>query len=126
MWRWTSGRDTRRRSGRGGKSPAGPSPQGELLTLLPLLLDQECVRQHHQDAVAMEPRPQSTLVLVPPQQSLRLLVELLHGIAPVSILHHLLPPGLGSEVAPVVLPLVLLTQRRSLAEQPTRPPLSGR
>src|SRR5262249_57385689 len=122
--RWNSGRDRRLRSGRGGKSPAGPPPQGHLLPLLPLLLDQEAVGQHHQDAVAVEPRPQPPLVLVPAQEPLGLLVELLHPGTPVGVLHHLLQRHLGPEVAPVVLPLLLPRPRRPLPYQPAPQPLA--
>src|SRR5262245_30595078 len=108
MRRCTSGRDTRRRSGRGGKNPAGTPSQGYLLPVLPFLLDQETVGQQHQHTVAVEPRPQPPLVLVPTQQTLGLLVKLLHAIAAVGILHHLLQRRRGTEVAPVVLPLFLV------------------
>src|SRR6516225_6382875 len=107
MRRCTSGRDTRLRSGRGGKSPTGTSPQGYLLPLLPFLLDQETVSQHHYHTVAVEAGPQPPLILVPAQQSLGLLVKLLHAPAAVRVLHHLLQRRRGAEVAPVVLPLVL-------------------
>src|SRR5262249_54105363 len=82
MRRCTSGSGRRRRSGRGGKSPTGTSPQAYLLPVLPFLFDQEAVRQHHQHTVAVEPRPQPALVLVPAQQFLGLLVELFHSPAP--------------------------------------------
>src|SRR5215813_8291479 len=118
MRRWISGRGKRLRSGRGGKSPAGASPPGYLLPLLPLLLDQEAVGEHHQDAVAVEAGPQPALVLVPAQQPLGLLVELLHPVAPVRVLRHRRQGRLGAEVAPVVLPLVLLALRRPLPYQP--------
>src|SRR5262245_639218 len=124
--RWTSGRDRRLRSGRGGKSPAGPPPQGHLLAVLELLLDQEAVGQHHQHAVAVEARPQPPLVLVPAQEPLGLLVELLHPRTPVGVLHHLLQRRLLPEVAPVVLPLLLPAPRRPLADQPARKPLALR
>src|SRR5919205_420651 len=118
MRRCTSGRGTRRRSGRGGKSPTGTAPQGYLLPLLPLLDDQEGVGQHDQHAVAVEARPQPPLVLVPAQQPLGPLVELLYPVAAVRVLHQLLQRRLGAEVAPVVLPLVLLpAARRPRADQ---------
>src|SRR5436309_3527401 len=123
MRRCTSGRGTRRRSGRGGKSPTGTAPQGYLLPVLPLLEDQEAVGQHHQHTVAVEARPQPPLVLVPAQQSLGLLVELLHPVAAVGVLHHPLQRRVGAEVAPVVLPLILLlAARRPFADQPARHP----
>src|SRR5215813_4533841 len=106
--RWTSGRDTRLRSGRGGKSPARAPARGYLLPLLPLLDDQETVGQQHQHTVAVKAGPQPALVLVPAQQPLGLLVELLHPVAPVRVLHHLPQGRRGAEVAPVVPPLVLL------------------
>ena len=56
IWRCTSGSDTRRRSGRGGKSPPRSARAGSLLPLLPLLPDQEAVRQHHAHRVPVEAR----------------------------------------------------------------------
>src|SRR5512142_1937431 len=87
-WRCTSGSETRRRSGRGGKRPACPSTPAPLLSLLPLLSDQEAVGQHHTDRMPMESRPQPPLVLVPTQQTLGLLVVSLHPVPPVRVLHH--------------------------------------
>ena len=45
--RCTSGSDSRRRSGRGGKSPPQASRAGSFLALSPLLPDQKTVGQHH-------------------------------------------------------------------------------
>src|SRR5262245_16087547 len=120
--RWISGRDRRLRSGRGGKRPALRAAPALPLPVLPLLRDQEAVSQHHQHAVAVEALPQPALVLVPAQQPLGLLVVLLHPVAPVRVLGHLPQARLGAEVAPVVLPLVLLARRRPLADQPARHP----
>ena len=107
IWRCTSGSDTRRRSGRGGKSPPRSSRAGSLLPLLPLLPDQEAVRQHHAHRVPVEARPQPALILVPAQQPLGLLVVLLHPVPPVRVLHHPLQRHLRPEVAPVVPPLAV-------------------
>src|SRR4051812_21397343 len=87
-WRCTSGSGTRRRSGRGGKRPAGPPPPAPRLPLLPLPPDQIAVRQHHGHGVAVEPRPQPPLVLVPAQEPLGFLVELFHPVPPVGVLDH--------------------------------------
>src|SRR5439155_17975818 len=122
-WRCTSGRDTRRRSGRGGKSPPRSSRAGALLPLLPLMPDQEAVRQHHADRVAVEARPQPPLVLVPAQQPLGFLVILLHPVPPVGILHHLLQRRLRAEVAPEVAPLPI---GAILPDQPADPPRAVR
>src|SRR5437660_12670420 len=83
--RWIAGSATRRRSRRGGKSPAGSTPPGTLRTLLPLLPHQEAVGQHHSHGVAVEPRPQPPLILVPAQQPLALLVVLLHPVTPIVV-----------------------------------------
>ena len=86
--RWTCGRGTRRRSLRGGKSSTGATTSPPSLPLLPLPPHQVAVGQHHRHRMPVEPGPQPPLVLVPAQQPLRLLVELLHPIAPVGVLHH--------------------------------------
>src|SRR3954452_11935644 len=98
-WRWTSGNDSRRRSGRGGKSPPRSSRAGSLLPLLPLAPDQEAVRQHHADRVPVEARPQPPLVLIPAEQPLRFLMILLHPVPAVGVLHHLLQRRVRAEVA---------------------------
>src|SRR5215471_14886349 len=123
MRRWTSGRGWRLRSGRGGKRPARPAAPAHPLALLELLPDQEAVCQHDQHAVAVEPCPQPALILVPAQQPLGLLVELLDPIAPVRVLHHPLHRHLRAEVAPVVAPLAVAAV---LADQPAYPPLALR
>src|SRR4051794_39948406 len=107
MRRCTSGSGTRLRSGRGGKRPALPPAPAHPLPLLPLLLDQEAVGQHHQHRVPMEARPQPPLVLVPARQPLGLLVVLLHPVPPVGVLHQ--PPQRHplAEVAPEVTPLAV-------------------
>src|SRR5579864_7797663 len=87
--RWISGSGNRRRSGRGGKSPAGTAPPSLLHPLLVLLPHQEAIGQHHHHRVAVEARPQPPLILVPAQKALGLLVELLHPVSAVRVTHHL-------------------------------------
>src|SRR5512135_84118 len=101
--RCTSGNGSRRRSGRGGKSPAGSTPPGCLLPLTPLQPHQEAGGQHHTDRMPMEPRPQPPLILVPAQQTLGLLVISLHPVPPVRVLDHLIQCCVRPEVAPVIL-----------------------
>src|SRR5512143_1354475 len=120
-WRCTSGSDTRRRSGRGGKRPAGTTTPALLLPLMPLLPDQEAVGQHHTDRMPMEPRPQPALVLVPAQQALGLLGVPLHPVPPVRVLDHRRQRLLRPEVTPVILLLPALTTPRPLPDQPAQP-----
>src|SRR5215831_1419461 len=121
-WRCTSGSATRRRSGRGGKRPARTTTPALLLSLLPLPPDQVAVRQHHGHGVAVEPRPQTALVLVPAQQPLGLLVVPLHPVPPVGILGHRGQGHRRTEVAPVVLPARLLARRLPLTDEPAEVP----
>ena len=116
-WRCTSGSDTRRRSGRGGKSPPRSSRAGSLSPSLPLLPDQEAVRQHHTHRLPVEAPPEPALILVPAQQPLGLLMILLHPVPPVRILHQPLQRHLRTEVAPGV---PALTVRGILTDQPAR------
>src|SRR3954447_7601632 len=116
--RCTAGRVTRRRSARGGKSPPGPSQAGLLVPFSVLLPHQETVGQHHADGVAVEATPSSSLVLVPAQESLRLLVVLLHPVPPVCVLHHRFQRHPSAEVAPVVSPLPI---GGILANEPAQP-----
>src|SRR5262249_4817305 len=101
MRRWTSGKGSRLRSGRGGKRPTLSATPACPLPLPPLLPPQEAVRQHHRDRVPVDPLPQPTLVLVPAQQPLGLLVVLLHPVPPVAVLDQPLQGYPGAEVAPV-------------------------
>src|SRR5512135_1819435 len=117
-WRWTSGSVNRCRSGRGGKSPPRSSRAGSFLPPLPLLPDQEAVRQHHAHGVPLEALPQPALILVPAPQSLGLFVILLHPVSPVRVLHQPLQRHLRPEVAPVVPALAV---RGLLPNQPARP-----
>src|SRR5512135_2953714 len=112
-WRCTSGSGTRRRSGRGGKRPAGTTTPAPLRPLMPLLPDQGAVGPHHTDRMPMKPRPQPALVLVPAQQALGLLVVPLHPVPPVRVLDHRRQRHLRPEVTPVILRLPGLTTRAS-------------
>src|SRR5579871_3753123 len=114
--RCTSASGLRLRSARGGKSLPRSSPQAPPLPLLILLPDQKAVRQHHAYRVPMKTRPQPPLVLVPTQEPLRLLVELLHPVSAMRVLHHLLQRHLPPEVAPPGPPLAVGTV---LTDQPT-------
>ena len=89
IWRCTSGSDTRRRSGRGGKSPPRASRAGSFRPTLPLAPDQKAVGQHHTHGMPMESLPSPTLILVPTQEPLGLLVKPLHPMPPV----RRIPPG---------------------------------
>src|SRR3954451_1871256 len=116
--RCTSGRVTRRRSARGGKSPPRSSRAGSLLPFSPFLPHQEAVGQHHADRVAVEAMPPPPLVLVPAQKPLGLLVVLLHPVPPVCVLYHRFQRHPSAEVAPVVSPLAI---GGILANQPAQP-----
>src|SRR5215470_10829334 len=117
--RWTSGSDIRRRSGRGGKSPPRATRAGPFLPLAPFLPHQEAVGQHHAHRMAVEPRPQPALVLVPAQEPLGLLMVLLHPVPPVRVFDQALQGYIRPEVAPVVPPLAI---GGILADQPARSP----
>src|SRR3954470_23472250 len=88
-----------------------------LPALPPLLPHQETVRQHHRHRMAVEARPQSTLILVPAQQPLGLLMILLHPVPPMGVFHQPLQRHIRPEVAPIVPSLAI---RGVLADQPAR------
>ena len=115
--RWTSGSDTRRRSGRGDRARRRSARTSPRLTLLPLAPDQETVGQHHTDRMAMKTRPQPPLILIPTQEPLGLLMILLHPMPSVGILHQTIHGHLRPEVTPVVSPLAI---GGILANQPAR------
>src|SRR3970040_1319235 len=117
IWRWTCARERRRRSGRGGKRPTGPTAPDDALPRVPLQPDQEAVAEHDQNGVTMETLPQPTLVLIPAQQALGFFMELLHPIAAMGVLHHRRQRRGLREVAPEVIP-VPVAAAGSLAEQP--------
>src|SRR3972149_3625365 len=104
-WRWTSASERRRRSGRGGKSPAGPTPVDDLLPLAPLQPNQEAVAEHNQGRIAMNALPQPALVLIPAQQALGFFMELLDPVAAMGVLHHGRQRCGLWEVAPIVIPV---------------------
>src|SRR5215471_18226126 len=119
--RGVSGSDARRRSLRGGKSPPGTSPAGSLRTLLVLLPDQEAVGQHHRHRVAVEAGPQATLILIPAQQPLGLLMVLFHPVPTVPVFDQCFQPCPRPEVTPVILALRFRVAPRLLPDQPARP-----
>ena len=102
-----------------GKSPTRASSMGSVLTLMPLVPDQIAVGQHHRHRMPVEARPQPAPVLVPAQEPLGLLVEQLHPMPPVGILHQPLQGDLRAEVAPVVARLP--SEANSPMSQPARP-----
>src|SRR5262249_20246903 len=120
-WRCTAGSEIRRRSGRGGKSPPRASRAGALGPALPLLPHQEAVGQHHTDSMPVEPLPPAALILIPPQEPLGVLMEPLHPVAPVCILHQALQTRIRPQVAPGILPLPI---GGLLADQPARTPVA--
>src|SRR5919106_3205016 len=116
--RCTAGNSFRRGSRRGGKrvpgaawTPLGPS-------VLHLQPDQEAVSQHHAHPMAVKALPESSLVLVPAQLSLGLLLELLNGMAAMGILCQFLQGSRSWQIAPVVLGVPLPPSGRSLPKQP--------
>src|SRR5688500_14359868 len=78
--RCTCGIVRRRRSGRGGKTPARRAASAHLLPLAPLEPDEEAVAEHHGHRVAVERVVAPPLELVPAQLPLRLLVVLLDPV----------------------------------------------
>src|SRR6516162_8903234 len=120
-WRCTSGRDIRRRSGRGGKSPPRAPRAGSIRSALPFLPHQEAVGQHHTHRVAVEPLPPPALILVPAQEPLGVLMESFHPVPPVRILHQPLQRRIGPQVAPAILPLPVAGL---LTNQPARTPVA--
>src|SRR5437588_438637 len=117
--RCTSGSGVRLRSARGGKRPSRTTTTAYLLPLPKLVPDQKAVGQHYQHTVAVKARPQTPLILVPAQQLLGLLVELLDPVPPVCVLHHPLQRHSRSKVAPVVTPLAITA---IFSDQPAEPP----
>jgi hypothetical protein len=115
--RCTSGSDTRRRSGRGGKSPPWATRAGSFRPALPFAPDQKAVRQHHTDGMPVEPLPPPTLILVPAQQPLGLLMKPLHPVPPVRVFHQASQGRIRPQVTPVILPLPF---RRLLTDQPAQ------
>src|SRR5271156_2170305 len=123
MRRWTSGRGSRLRSGRGGKRPTRPTASAHLLALLELSPHQETVRQHHQHTVAVESCPQPALILVPAQQFLGFLVKPLYPVPTMRVFHHPHQRRVAPEVAPVVAALAVAGV---FPEQPADPPFALR
>src|SRR5918992_4419340 len=83
--RCTPGSCFRLGSRRGGKGVPGTPWPLLAASVLHLQPDQEAVGQHHGGGMAVEAPPPPTLILVPAQLPLGLLVELLDGMTPVGI-----------------------------------------
>src|SRR5690349_21225911 len=120
--RCTSGRDIRRRSGRGGKSPPRAPRAGSIRPASPFLPHQEAVSQHHTERVPVEPLPPAALILVPAQEPLGVLMEPLHPVSPVRVFDQPLQGRIRPQVAPIILPLPVAGL---LADQPARTPVAG-
>jgi hypothetical protein len=123
--RWICASEQRRRSGRGGKRRTCPPYSTRLrLPLLPFLPDQKTVAQHDQGRMAMEPMPQSSLILIPSQQLFGILMKALDLMPPMRILDQHFQPCRGWEVTPVIAPIAALPRQRSFADQPTDAPVA--
>ena len=106
-WRWMAGREHRRRSGRGGKSCAGSAAGLDLLTLVPLQPNQERVREHDQNGIAMKTMPQATLIMIPAEFAFGFFMKLLDPIATMGVLNHERQIRCGGKVAPEILPVAI-------------------
>src|SRR5262249_28045738 len=73
------------------------------------------------DSMPVEPLPPAALILIPPQEPLGVLMEPLHPVAPVCILHQALQTRIRPQVAPGILPLPI---GGLLADQPARTPVA--
>ncbi len=75
--------------------------------MMPFLPDQKAISQHHQDSVAMKAFPQLTLVVIPSQEILAVMVKPLNLPSPMSHFHQLLQGSACREVGEVVFPVAL-------------------
>jgi len=126
-WRWSAARDRRRRSGRGGQTPAWSTPAPRLLLpLLPFLPDQKAIAQHDQRRMTMEAMPQPSLVLIPPQQLLRILMKAFDVVPAMHVFDHHLQRGARWEVAPVIALIATCSGLRSFADQEAAAPVALR
>src|SRR5712691_5448403 len=116
--RWTSGRDMRRRSGRGGKCGPRPPAPFALLPLAPFQPDQKTVAQHHRERMPMKAIPAPPLILIPAQLRFGFLMILLHPVATVRILHQHGQGRVCREVTPEILPVPVLPPSGALPNQP--------
>src|SRR4029453_15821262 len=116
--RWTSGRGTRRRSGRGGKSGPRPSAPFAVLPLPSFQPDQKTVAQHHRNGVPMKAIPAPPLILIPAQLRFRFLMILLHPVTTMGILDQHDQGGVRREVTPEIFPISVLAPSGALPEHP--------
>src|SRR2546421_2121322 len=116
--RWTSGRGTRRRSGRGGKSGPRPAAHFAVLPLPPFQPDQKTVAQHHREGVPMKAIPAPPLILIPAQFRFRFLMILLHPVTPMGILNQHGQGGVRWKITPEILPVPILAPAGALPNQP--------
>jgi hypothetical protein len=101
--RCTAGSVRRWPLGRGGKRIAGAAPPGVTGPFPPLQPDQKAIGQHDGGRVPMKPWPQATLVLIPAQLALGLLMKLLDRMPPMGHAGQLLQRGLGVTVQSVLI-----------------------
>src|SRR5690606_5010796 len=111
--RWMAARDWRLRSGRGRKSATSRLPA--VGALLPFGPHQEAVGQHDQDRVAVEAVPPPSLILVPAQQGLGILVKPFDLMPAMGVLHQLSQRRVWWEVAPVPARVTSLASGRDFA-----------
>jgi hypothetical protein len=123
--RCTAGRVWCRGVGRGEKRVASATLSLATASLPLLQPDQKAVRQHDRHRMAMKPRPQPPLVLVPAQLTRGLFMKLLNGMALVGVPRQLFRRGLRGQIAPKISPLFRLALCGTLAQQPALMPRPG-
>ncbi len=116
--RWTSGRDTRRRSGRGGKTGPRPAAHLSLLPLPPFQPDQSAVAQPHCNRLPVKALPAPPRILLPAQLRFRFFLILPHPVATMGILDPYGPRRRDRAVTPAIFPVPVLTAPGAVPDQP--------
>ena len=91
-----------------------------VLSLRPFSPPQEAGAEHPEHGLAMNPRPQAALRVVPPQQVLAGFLEALDGPPSMGQLHQPLERGLRRKLGEGGAPLPLLPSGRTLPQEPSQ------
>jgi hypothetical protein len=116
--RCTSGSESRRRSGRGGKSGSWPPAPLTLPAAARFYPDQKTIAPHDQHGLARKPVPAPPLILIPAQRRFCLLMIRLHPVPARGILDQHRRGRRARKVTPELLPIPLLPPARTVPEQP--------
>ncbi len=101
-----------------GKKHGGATRQSLHLPFASFHVDQETEAQHDQHGIAMKPRPEPFLIMVPAQFAFSLFMILFAPMPPMRVFHRPFQNHMGRETTPELFRIAALAPRETLFDYP--------